>query len=162
MELTKLFEQHLVASRRVSGKTLRNYRADLSHFLAWAFAYLLNHGITVTSTVGLLPYFNSQLISEYKATQLEKKTPESTTNRRLSTLRNFAKFLTEDGYIKTNPTTVINNLKPTLSWEANMDLLVHDFAEHLKKDGVSPITAKNYVSDVRQFLTWAGNGTGKN
>jgi site-specific recombinase XerD len=155
MELPKLFENYLKKRKKVSGKTLRNYRADLSHFLTWAFSFLNNEGKTVNNCDDLLPYFNSQLIASYKGAQLEKGIPQSTTNRRLSTLRNFGKFLTEDKYIEKNPTEIINNVKATLSWEKQVEVYMKDFSSHLEKEGVSQLTAKNYISDIRQFLIWS-------
>ncbi len=160
MELPKLFENYLKKSKKVSGKTLRNYRADLSNFLSWAFAYLAKEGKTVTNCDDLLPYFNSQLIASYKGAQLEKGIPQSTTNRRLSTLRNFAKFLTSEKYISHNPTEIIGNVKSSLSWEQQVEIYIRDFSGHLEKEGVTQTTAKNYVSDIRQFLAWVpGQGT---
>lgn len=152
--LPKKFELYLTETLSVSGKTLRNYRADLSHFSGWAILHLRSQGAAIGDFDSLVPHFSSQLIAGYKGYHLENGIPESTINRRLSTLRNFSRFLLLQGMISEDPTKIVSNVKRELEDEEKIGLLVNEFGKHLQKDGVSKITLKNYISDIRHFLNW--------
>lgn len=152
--LPKKFETYLTEDLMVSGKTLRNYRADLSHFSGWAILHLRSQGAAIEDFDSLVPHFSSQLIAGYKGYHLENRIPESTINRRLSTLRNFSRFLLLQGMISEDPTKIVSNIKRELEDREKIGLLVDEFKKHLQKDGVSKITLKNYISDIRHFLSW--------
>lgn len=154
MLLPKKFEAYLKTEHNVSGKTLRNYRADLVHFISWAKGQLVNSGAVITQTEDLLPYFDSNLVQGYKDHHTNTSTPKSTTNRRLSTLRNFAKFLVQTGALQQNPTLTLQNVKPNLTTEEQVSVIIAGFQKHLESEGVSRVTLKNYMSDVKQFLAW--------
>lgn len=148
------FEEYLKEELQVSGKTLRNYRADLSHFLGWATLHLGSRGINIQSTDSIIPHFTSFMVANYKGYHLENKIPESTTNRRLSTLRNFGRFLTKIDLIPQNPTELVTNIKKTISQEEKINAIIQDFKKDLMVEGVSNISIKNYISDIKQFLAW--------
>lgn len=153
--LPKRFENYLLESLCVSGKTLRNYRADLSHFSGWAILHLKSQGTTVEHFDSLIPHFSSQLIASYKGYHLENGIPESTINRRLSTLRNLARFLILEGLIQDDPTRIVSNLRKELADGEKITILIEDFKKHLEKESISRITLKNYISDIRHFLAWS-------
>lgn len=146
MNLPKRFEEYLKTELKISGKTLRNYRSDLSHFLSWS-----NHAEDI------VPHFTGLLVANYKSHHIENKIPEGTTNRRLSTLRNFGKFLVKTGLIAENPAQLLNNLAKIETVEQKQISILEEFEAHLKDEGVSRVTLKNYLSDVRQFLAWIPN-----
>lgn len=158
------FEKHLRAEKKVSGKTLRNYRSDLLHFFTWSLRYAqgktLRHtqGKPLETVESLLPYLTNSLVGAYKSYHLENKTPISTANRRLSTLRNFTRFLVQIGVLGNDPTYSVSNLgsRASLSFEEKVQKMVEDFQKYLESERVSPVTSKNYLSDVRQFLMWMG------
>lgn len=154
MTLPKLFENYLKSESKISGKTLRNYRADLNHFTQWALSSLRDQGHTLQTLEEIIPYFNALLIATYKGHHLEQGTPESSINRRLSTLRNFSRFLLAHGLITQNPIDIITNVKTEVSWETTRTSLLNEFKAHLENEGVSKSTAKNYLSDIRHFLAW--------
>lgn len=145
LPLQKDFEQHLKL-RGVSKKTLRNYRCDLNHFLNWSTRRL--------NTTNILPYFSPMLVAEYKGYQIKTGVPASTINRRLSTLRNFARFLLIQGYLTSDPTQNLSNVVKERSWQEKMEEVLADFKRHLEGEGVKKATLKNYLSDTRQFLAW--------
>lgn len=155
MNLPKKFELYLTETLGVSGKTLRNYRADLSHFSGWATLYLQSVGVKIASSEGVLPHFTPQLIALYKGYHLENNIPEGTVNRRLSTLRNFARFLLNAGQISQNPTSTISNLKLEIDSRQKLVVLIEEFKKHLDKEDLSKTTMKNYLSDIRHFLNWS-------
>lgn len=154
-DLPKRFELYLTETLGVSGKTLRNYRADLSHFSGWAVLHLQSAGVKIVSSDGILPHFSAQLIAIYKGYHLENKIPERTTNRRLSTLRNFARFLLSEGQITQDPTSSISNLRREQDFKEKLIPLTEEFVRHLEEEKVSKITIKNYLSDIRHFLNWS-------
>jgi len=143
MNLPNQFESYLKEELKVSGKTLRNYRSDIGHFLAWS-----NHAEDI------IPHFTGLLVANYKSYHIENKIPEGTTNRRLSTLRNFGKFLVKLSLIAENPANLLNNLSKIKTVEQTQRSILEEFEAHLKEEGVSSVTLKNYMSDVRQFLSW--------
>lgn len=143
MNLPKQFEEYLKAELKISGKTLRNYRADLRHFLTWS-----GHSDDIA------PHFTGLFVANYKSHHIENKIPEGTTNRRLSTLRKFGKFLTQNGLITENPAQLLNNLSKIETVEEKQTSILEEFEAHLKEEGVSKATLKNYLSDIRQFLAW--------
>ncbi len=152
--LPKKFELYLTETLSVSRKTLRNYRADLSHFFGWTTLHLKTRGVNIENPNGIVLHLSAQLVAEYKGYHLENRIPEGTTNRRLSTLRNFSRFLLLEGILSEDPTKVISNIKRELEDGEKIGLLVNEFKKHLQKDGVSKITLKNYISDIRHFLSW--------
>lgn len=156
------FEEYLAQNRKVSRKTLRNYRADLSHFTAWTVSNLQAQGINVSNLEQILPYFSGQLVANYKGYHLDNQTPESTTNRRLSTLRNFSRFLQTSGIVKENSIELVSNVKQISSWDEQVGLITQEFGMFLSRQNVSKVTLKNYLSDVRQFLCWIPQETRNN
>lgn len=153
--LPRQFEAYLVKTQKVSGKTLRNYRADLSHFSAWASLHLKTKGVTVNDLDQLVPHLSAQLIANYKGYHLENNMPGATVNRRLSTLRNLARFLVSSGILAEDPTKPISNIKRELCQGEKVVLIVDEFKKSLAKENISKITLKNYVSDIRHFLSWS-------
>lgn len=154
MLLPTKFETYLKLNRNISGKTLRNYRADLLHFTNWGKTKLSSETIIVEDLESLLPHLTIELIETYKSEELGRSVPQSTINRRLSTLRNFGKFLLESGTTSINPLLTVTNLTQNLSWEKQVDGLLGDFERNLTKQGISRVTLKNYLSDMRQFFAW--------
>lgn len=158
MNLLNQFEEHLLKNAHVSKKTLRNYRSDLSHFTNWATIHLSPLGTKIESAEEILPHFSETLVKRYKVFHLETHIPTATLNRRLSTLRNFGRFLVQQNFVLQDPTITIENgqtakIQETL--EEKRIRLVSEFKQHLEKQGVSRSTMKNYLSDVSQFLDWA-------
>lgn len=148
------FESYLKNELKVSGKTLRNYRADLGHFLRWSKDHLGKKDLVVEDLESLLPHFSPYLVATYKTHHVQKGVPQATINRRLSTLRNFGKFLASSGHTKHNPAQLITNIKEELSHEEKLHGVVREFAKHLEKEGASRRTQINYLSDVRHLTAW--------
>lgn len=152
--LSLQFEIYLAKTLGVSGKTLRNYRADLGSFLRWSKEHLKKEGVVIEDLDSLLPHFSEYLVGTYRTHHVQTGVPQATTNRRLSTLRNFGKFLAHSGVIFDNPASLVTNLKQEATHEQRLDVLVKEFSNHLNSEGVSKVTSKNYLSDVRHFVAW--------
>lgn len=139
----------------VSRKTVINYLSDLSHFIAWALFWLKTSGYQVSRAEDIAPYFSSELIIAYKKFLIANSVPAKTTNRRLSTLRHFGRFLIQAGFTLANPADDIPNLPPDFSHNK----LLFDFREYLEQDGITKKTIRNYLSDTNDFLRFLEKNT---
>lgn len=147
--LTQKFEKHLKLNLKKSAQTVRNYKADLKHFIAWLQAHSQSPVSSQTET--FLFHFNSKNIFLYRSTQVESGAPTATTNRRLSAVRNFGRFLASSGIISLNPAEAVENIRLS---DKSLKEIIQDFEQYLLSSNVSRITIKNYLSDIRQFANW--------
>ncbi|MEK7470837.1 MAG: site-specific integrase, partial [Patescibacteria group bacterium] len=85
---------------------------------------------------------------------VENRVPVATINRRLSTLRHFGRFLTSYQTLDFNFMEGIENATSVKKPQANAISIINEFRAHLEAEKSSPNTIKNYLSDVRQFLSW--------
>lgn len=118
-----------------SVKTRKNYKSDAKHFLRW-----FNRPITSITQAHVDDYVH----------YFSLNTPQSTLNRRLSTMRAFFSFCTSTGLISKNPALLVTGIAKKL----NAKTIIENFERDLLNEGASKATVKNYVSDVRQFLSW--------
>lgn len=145
MLLPEIFKNYLII-RKTSPVTAKNYLGDVNHFLNWlAKETGVKYQIVGKAIFGL---FTEETLNQYKNNLLICKTPLSTLNRRLSALRKFGDFGKEQEWLKENPAEKIANA--TKSDET----ILEKFSLHLEKEKVSPITLKNYLSDLKHFLGW--------
>lgn len=153
MNLPKKFTSYLVDCR-LSRKTIRNYSSDLSHFLGWATLTLTTHGAQIAQESDILNYLSPQLTESYKNFLVANIIPARTINRRLSTLRKFGQFLTQDGILLVSPFYQAENIQINTGIEEQLALLA-DFRQHLETENVKNKTVHNYISDVRGFMKFA-------
>ncbi|MFH1355262.1 MAG: tyrosine recombinase XerC [Candidatus Omnitrophota bacterium] len=92
------FIRYLEIEKNYSKHTILNYRLDLGGFSKFV------SGIDPQK----VDYFT---LRKYLATLKEKSLRNRTVNRHLSSLRSFFRFLTRDGYIKTNPILILSSPK---------------------------------------------------
>lgn len=156
MTLPEIFKNYLII-KKTSPVTAKNYLVDINHFLNWlAKETGVKYQIVGKAIFGL---FTEETLKEYKNNLLLSKTPLSTLNRRLSALRKFGEFGKKQEWLKENPAAKIANATQsesvliTANKQPNEKILV-EFNHHLEKEKVSPITIKNYLSDLRHFLGW--------
>jgi len=147
--LVRKFENHLKLDLKKSAQTVRNYKADLKHFLSWLEGE--SKSPVSTQSHSFLLHFNSKNILLYRLAQVNVNTPSATTNRRLSSVRNFGKFAKSIGILEINPGEAIENIRLT---EKNLGQIIQDFEQYLKESKISDLTIKNYLSDIRQFISW--------
>ncbi len=150
-ELSKSFFEYL-KSLGVSKKTHKNYRSDLSHFSGWLLFRLRHWGVVAESLTEAIPFLDTKLASEYKAFLTGNKVAKKTINRRLSTLRHLARFLTATQILDFNFMDGITNIS---SKAPSSDYpFITQFEKHLEAEGISKNTIKNYLSDIKQFISW--------
>lgn len=143
-----------------SSVSIKNYKSDISHFLAWATLRLKTYGNYAESVLEICPFINKDFFNEYKNYLIENINKEKTVNRRLSTLRNFSTFLYSVQLVDKDYMHGIQNVGIGIlsSVQEKTQDIVDRFRESLiKSEKVSANTVKNYVADVRSFLTWVAN-----
>ncbi|QQG41613.1 MAG: site-specific integrase [Candidatus Woesebacteria bacterium] len=144
-----------LSSLGLSPKTHKNYRSDLGHFISWLILRVKSLGSYVTTLTEAVPFMNKNIVSEYKSYLIENNIPAKTINRRLSTLRHLTKYLAISNLISTDLMGGVENISDGIKVIKNTsDPLIDEFRAHLETEKVSKNTVKNYVSDVRQFLSW--------
>ena len=155
-EIVKDFLNHLLGEGK-SAVSVKNYKSDVAHFLAWAVLRLKSFGTYAENFLEITPFINHDFFGGYKSFMVENKTKIKTINRRLSTLRGFSRYLTSLQVLDLDFMEGIQNVgigTPTKAQEKTQDI-VDRFRESLSKDKkTSPNTVKNYISDVRNFLAW--------
>jgi tyrosine recombinase XerC len=120
------FMRYLEIEKNYSQHTILNYRLDLDNFKKFI-------GDTDIEKVDYLAL--RKFLAELKGKNLGTRT----VNRRLSALRSFFKFLTRDGYIKTNPILSISSPKidkhlPTFLTEDEVTRLIESAFAKSDKD----------------------------
>lgn len=152
MNLPELFRYYL-KTQKASPVTVKNYVADIKNFLDWlANKTGIRYQVAGKSIFGLLTL---ETIEEYKTDLAAKHTPLSSINRRLSALRKFGQFGMSHGWLIKNEASQVRNLRVSLIDEQSPNKKVlAEFKKHLETEKVSQITIKNYLSDLRHFLSW--------
>lgn len=138
----------------LSPKTHKNYRSDLNHFLGWAVLKVRSFGGYAESLSEIVPFLSSELCHDYKNYMSGNNAPAKTVNRRLSTLRHLAKFLTATQVVDTDFMGGIGNIHFGTKKDVSVGPIISDFRSYLEAEKVSPNAIKNYLSDIKQFMTW--------
>ena len=153
-KITKKFTQYL-SDLDLSRKSLKNYKSDVSHFAAWLIFKTRSWGVYAEEFTEALPFINKNTSNEYLNYLIQNDIPESTINRRLSTLRHLGNFLLISQILDFDFMDGISNVSLNEAEDKSEDHpLVIEFEKHLESDDISKNTVKNYKSDVRQFIEW--------
>ncbi len=166
-DLPNSFKAYLKV-KGASPNTIKNYLADLNHFLAWLELTLRGQNIALNRSLPefFIRYFEPNYLAKYKNYLVQNQLPTATVNRRLSTLRTFGGFCLSQAWITENPAkkltnvTLTQNLKlPSLAKRSGAGKtqngeVLDEFKKHLEEEKASPFTIKNYLADIRNFLTW--------
>jgi site-specific recombinase XerD len=138
----------------LSPKSHKNYRSDLSHFLGWAILKIRSFGSYVESLSEIVPFLTGNLAREYRDYMTQNSAPAKTINRRLSTLRHLSKFLTATQTTDLDFMNGIENINLDQKKKPAIEPVIINFRSYLEAEKVSPNTIKNYLSDIKQFMTW--------
>tara|TARA_B100000676_G_scaffold313163_1_gene391898 strand:- start:970 stop:1845 length:876 start_codon:yes stop_codon:yes gene_type:complete len=108
----------MAAERGASVNTCQAYRRDLAEFTGW----MSQQGLSVEAAT-------SHDIRSFLSTLADRQLAASSSARKLSTLRQFFKFLHGDGYRSDDPTSVVDSPRqgrslPKLLSEADVDRLL--------------------------------------
>lgn len=167
-DLSNSFKAYLKV-KGASQNTIKNYLADLNHFLAWLELTLRGQNIALDRSLPELfvRYFEPNYLAKYKNYLVQNQLPVATVNRRLSTLRTFGGFCLSQAWISENPAKKVTNISlgrktekghrqggVPLRRERQKTEILGEFKRSLEEEKASPMTIKNYLSDIRNFLTW--------
>ena len=150
--IKKEFSKYL-DSIGLSPKSHKNYRSDLSYFLSWTILKVRSFGAYVESLTEIIPFLNSGIAGEYRNCMVGNDVPVKTINRRLSTLRHLARFLFSSNNLESDFMKDIENVSEIKTHISKVNPIIDDFRSYLESQKVSKNTIKNYLSDIRQFLT---------
>jgi site-specific recombinase XerD len=102
----------------------------------------------------VVPFLSSKLSNEYKTYMLQNSAPGKTINRRLSTLRHLSKFLIWYQATDLNFMQGIENIGKGTVKKKDTSPIIDDFKAYLEAEKISQNTIKNYLSDIKQFMSW--------
>ncbi len=148
------FEAYL-ANIGSSVKTQKNYRSDVRHLFTWiSLETRLLSQITISKPEHLCILLSPGLLAQYRQSLIDSSTPRATINRRLSSIRIFFQCLKHLGFISDNPAISLSNVLNHPIDENYQEAILRDFEKNLITEGASKKTIANYISDVKQFLSW--------
>lgn len=130
---------NFLTENQASAVTKKNYISDIRYFANW-----------YKSTYGEDFYpekLTQSAVEDFKRQHSDKNL--LSLRRRLSALRKLAKFSIQNNYINADPFVRIQ------SSELSTNLDLDEFRNYLHEKGVSPLSIKNYLGDVGQFMDWA-------
>ncbi len=154
MDFTELFKRQLVSTAGSASKnTIKNYIADLKHFISWYENFMKSDFEARNVNADILKLYQNSMGGQLENGQIKIETKLSTSSikRHMSTLRKFFSLLAHNSYIERNPFDQIEpevEIKPTDYWH------LRSFADYLLLSKVSKLTVKNYVSDIQTFAKW--------
>lgn len=154
------FEKYLLDKTRVSEKSLKHYRSDLSHFSAWFIFKIKTFGILAEEFKETIPFLNKDIAEEYKKFLISNKIAFKTINRRLSTLRHLARFLILNEILHFDFMENTTNIKKE-KFMPEEKQIISEFSQYLTSEKISQNTSKNYISDIKQFLGWVEKNTNR-
>ena len=157
IESVKAGYRKYLTTSNYSKSSVKNYVSDISSYLTWltkAPTTDLNHCEDLRNLVNTL---GSDAVLRYRKTLSATGIPRSTINRKLAALRCFSVYLITTGASNINLTDKVGNIH-VLPRRKNNPLTI-DYTRHLKYQGFSKNTIKNYSSDANHFLTWLGANT---
>src|SRR3989344_7639906 len=139
------FKDFLLSMPAQASKTIiKNYTADVSQFIKW-FETKYQEDFDPNS-------INSTALEVFRK-DFESKLSESSVQRHLSSLRKFFHFLKIEGLASHDPFEQIREQSAENQRESDPWHL-KDFKNNLYVYNASKLTIKNYLIDVKQFLSW--------
>jgi site-specific recombinase XerD len=149
-KITDKFNAYL-KTLSLSNKTLVNYASDINHFKSWLISKVKALGASAETFTECIPFINKNSVSDYKQDLISQNTPEKTINRRLSTLRKLDKFLFDNQITDFRFSENVGNILKHAP-EAGSNL-IKQFEKSLSEANISKNTIKNYLSDVKQYIS---------
>jgi len=155
--LLSSFRDYLI-SDKISSGSVRSYVSDCRYFFVWLISYLktqntANFGPEKKSVSVVLSQINPKVLENYKKHLIKNYVPQKTVNRRFSSLRKLGEFCLAKSILKKNYFDTLKNINSKIPFPESKYHLA-EFKTALQKNKLSKITVKNYLSDVRQFLSW--------
>lgn len=148
MEFITQFKNYLFSQKKTPSKiTIKNYISDVKKFVLW-YEQTFNLSFIPSS-------ISPQIIGLFKKGYSNDLSIKSI-NRYLSSLRRFFSFLLYQKEITVNPLETPQ--KESQSKELD-PFYLKNFKNYLYVADASSLTIKNYLNDIKQFLSWADKVT---
>lgn len=125
-------------SQKYQTNTIRNYLLDLKFFLTTATDILSPESITSFIT---------------------QDSTQNNHSRHLASISKFCQFALDQQLISTNFFSLAKKNSQSPLPTRDLDLLMSQFAQNLNREHKSPITVKNYLSDIRQYIHFCESQT---
>ncbi len=154
MDFIELFKRQLASqSSSASKNTVKNYIADVRHFISWYENTMKSIFEAKLINADIIRLYEKSMggIVENGRIRIETKLSTASTKRHLSSLRKFFSLLEKNNYIEKNP---FSSIEPETTIEATDYWHLRSFADYLILGKASKITVKNYVSDIQSFAKW--------
>lgn len=166
-KIVKNFRLYLY-NEDISKGSIRSYVSDTRFFLGWFYFFLESNRIlrlkdlvnqngdfSINEFCQTLRHIKPKVLEAYKEFLISNNTPVKTINRRFSSLRKFGYFCQLQNWVAQNPFEELKNVslsgvKPLLEDKYHLE----KFKTFLWQKNTSDSTIKNYLSDVKQFITW--------
>lgn len=127
-----------LATQKYQSNTIRNYLLDLNIFLKSAQNTLSSEAIT-------------QFIAQDSG--------QNNHARHLASISKFCQFAHDQQLIDSNLFSLAKKHAQNPSPTRDLDLLLTQFAQSLARDHKSPITIKNYLGDIHQYIRFCESQT---
>lgn len=143
MEFIIQFKDYLFSQKPPPSKiTVKNYVSDIKKFIRWYESVFRNNFYPNLITPEIIDIFNKE-VSQSQSIK--------SALRYLSSIRKFFAFLAVQKQIEVNPF----EMKIMTESDKHTDRFnFRNFKNYLYITGSSPLTIKNYLNDIRQFLEW--------
>ncbi len=125
-------------SQNYQTNTVRNYLLDLKVFLEGS---------------------NNSLSSEAITDYIAKDSGQNNHARHLASISKFCQFALDQQIITDNPFSIAKKHAVNPSPTRDLDLLLTQFAQSLNREHKSPITVRNYLGDIRQYIRFCESQT---
>lgn len=127
-----------LSAQKYQSNTIRNYLLDLKMFLESSQNILSQKSITDFIT---------------------KDSAQNNHARHLASISKFCQFALDQQLSTTNLFSLAKKHSENPSPTRDLDLLLTQFANSLAREHKSPITIKNYLGDIRQYISFCESQT---
>jgi site-specific recombinase XerD len=131
------FENWLVA-QKYQTNTIRNYLLDVKDFLS--------------SSADVL---SSQTVTDFIA----QDAGQNNHARHLASISKFCQFALDQQLIDVNPFSLAKKHAQNPPETRDLEVLLTQFAQNLSRQHKSPITVRNYLGDIRQYIRFCESKT---
>lgn len=127
-----------LANQKYQTNTIRNYLLDLKIFLKKV---------------------NNILSSESITNFIASDSGQNNHSRHLASISKFCQFTLDQQLITSNPFSLAKKHAINPAETRDLDLLLSQFAQSLAREQKSPTTIKNYLGDIRQYISFCESQT---
>jgi site-specific recombinase XerD len=139
----KLLQHHFqlwLSSQNYQANTVRNYLADVSRYLSFV------DSLPSSDTNPFAPSTISDYVSSLSG--------DNNASRYLASLNKFCQYALDQKLISTNPVKKIISNNRAVTDHPTLPLLLDQYQLSLQSNKTQT-TIKNYINDIRQFISWS-------